>query len=215
MHERARGALLRAILPTSPRRSALLITLLLAFLVCTLVVVAEARVALAQAGETQPPAQEENGGGAAPPAQLQQPQPKITASCDSTAQTVTVKGTGWTPGRSVNVSVLQGQQPAIPDGDGAFSLSIPGGGAFTQGRGLVIEANQPTGAGSAQTSTSCQPGGGGTATPPTLTGTCVSTDAERSITLQGTGWTPGTSIDFYQDTVYLNSKSPDANGNIT
>src|SRR5919199_3385602 len=201
MHERARGGLLRAILPTSTRsRSALLLALLLA---CVLVV-AEARVALAQAGETQPPAQEENGGGAAPPAQLQQPQPKITASCDSTAQTVTVKGTGWTPGRSVNVSVLQGQQPAIPDGDGAFSLSIPGGGAFTQGRGLVIEANQPTGAGSAQTSTSCQPGGGGgTVTPPTLTGTCVSTDTERSITLQGTGWKPGTTVNFYQDSVFL------------
>jgi LPXTG-motif cell wall-anchored protein len=50
---------------------------------------------------------------------------------------------------------------------------------------------------------------------PYLAGTCVSTDSERSITLQGTGWTPGTPINFYQNGVFLNAKSPDANGNIT
>jgi LPXTG-motif cell wall-anchored protein len=57
---------------------------------------------------------------------------------------------------------------------------------------------------------------------PTLTGYCVSTDTERSITLQGTGWGVGPNVykiefDFYHNGAFFHGvqRYPDANGNIT
>src|SRR5919199_6720798 len=114
---RAGGGLLRAVVPTSPRRSALLLTFSFAFLVCELLGFAGARTALAQAGNTQTPAQ--NNGGAAPPAQLQATGPSLTGYCVSTdsERSITLKGTGFTPGTYV-LFYQDGAQLRAKDTDG-------------------------------------------------------------------------------------------------
>src|ERR687885_2392284 len=112
---RAGGGLLRAVVPTSPRRSALLLTFSFAFLVCELLGFAGARTALAQAGNTQTPAQD-NGGAA--PAQPQAAGPGITASCTAGGG-IKFQASGFTPGEDVDVYVSDEKlytDTAGPDG---------------------------------------------------------------------------------------------------
>jgi LPXTG-motif cell wall-anchored protein len=141
-----------------------------------------------------------------------QGKPEITATCDPAAQTATVKGAGWTPGRSVEIRVLQGLETAVPDGNGAFEATIRGEGAFTAGKTLTIDAAQPGTQLKASTTAKCEeptPGG------PAITATCD--PAAQTVTVRGTGWKPGqvvaTEVLGGPDEV-LGSASPvpDANG---